>query len=156
MLRLIPDPLFRSALRLADRLRKKWWQVTRPTLLGVSAVAENERGEVLMVRLSYGRGYWSFPGGGCHKGEGFDAAAHRELLEETGCRIPKMELLGSVSEDLHGASNIVAVFGGKTEDMPRIDHREVMEARFFPVDAPPSSLTPVGRRRLDLYREWRK
>ena len=155
MLRLIPDPLFRSALRLADRLRKRWWQLTRPTLLGVSVVAENARGEVLMVRLSYGKGFWSFPGGGCHRGETFDDAAHRELLEETGCRIDRMELLGSMEEDLHGASNIVAVFGGRTEDVPRIDHREVIEARFFPADAPPPQLTPVGRRRLDLYRQWR-
>ncbi|WP_338103897.1 NUDIX domain-containing protein [Pseudopontixanthobacter vadosimaris] len=156
MLRLIPDPLYRSALRLADRLRKKWWQLTRPTLLGVSVCAENAQGEVLMVRLSYGMGNWSFPGGGCHRGEDFDAAARRELLEETGCRIEDMELLGSVEEDLHGASNIVAVFGGRTDDLPCIDRREVIEARFFPVDAPPAQLTSVGRRRLDLYRQWRR
>ena len=31
-----------------------------------------------------GRRFWATPGGGLHVGETFEAAAHRELLEETG------------------------------------------------------------------------
>lgn len=43
--------------------------------------------------ISYA-GYWSIPGGGVRKNEAPEEAARRELLEETGYRVDKVNFLG--------------------------------------------------------------
>lgn len=47
-------------------------------------VAHNERGEVLLVKTWLAGGRWGLPGGGMERGESAEAAALRELREETG------------------------------------------------------------------------
>ena len=53
----------------------------------------NREHRVLLFRFEHKRGplagqvYWATPGGGLDPGESFEAAACRELLEETGLRI---------------------------------------------------------------------
>lgn len=50
----------------------------------------DDQGRVLLFRVEDGRGrgqpLWITPGGGCEQGESFEAAAIRELWEETGLR----------------------------------------------------------------------
>lgn len=54
--------------------------------------------EVLLVRRGRApsRGEWSVPGGAQHLGETAEAAARRELLEETGVEAGKLALLAHV------------------------------------------------------------
>src|SRR5690606_9795473 len=69
MLQLIPPPLHRLLYRLADRLRRQWWKVRRPTRNSVLVVAFDATGRVLLVRHSYGPPVWALPGGGIDRGE---------------------------------------------------------------------------------------
>ena len=139
MLQQIPAPLFRVGLRVAHVLRTLWWRVARPQIIGCRVMALDDSGHVLMVRHSYGSGRWSMPGGGVGAREEPLAAALRELREETGCVLVEARELVVLFEDLSGAGNRVHLVAGRVSGEVRADGREVIEARFFPVDALPAN-----------------
>jgi 8-oxo-dGTP pyrophosphatase MutT (NUDIX family) len=146
MLRLIPAPLHRAGLRLAHRVRKRIWRVTKPRLTGVTIIARNHAGDVLLVRHNYGRRHWTLPGGGVRRGEEPIAAAHREFREELGCTVELLEASGTHKSILYGARLTRHLFTGRIDRTPEPDGREVGEARFFRRDALPrqcSSLVDV-------------
>ncbi|MFH2062823.1 MAG: NUDIX domain-containing protein [bacterium] len=68
--------------------------------IGVGVMIQNERGEVLigLRKGAHGAGEWSFPGGHLDFGETIFETARREVLEETGLTVGKLELF-SVSDD---------------------------------------------------------
>ena len=64
--------------------------MTRPRACGALIV----NGSILMVRhVSSARAYWTLPGGGLSAGETAEAAAVREVWEETGVRVRVTRLL---------------------------------------------------------------
>lgn len=137
MLHLIPRPLHRGALRLAHELRKIWWRMARPQLLGVNLLALNDKGEVLLVRHSYGSGKWTLPGGGLKRGEQAHLALEREVAEELGCAVEQLKELGINHRTLHGAPCASHIFSARLIGQPDPDGREIAEAAFFPRDALP-------------------
>ena len=151
MLHLIPAPLHRLVLRIAYAIRHKHRQRGGKVRDGVAIVARDFEGQVLLVRHSYGPAQWFFPGGGIEKGETPEAAAHRELREETDCEISAMRHVATFEETLSGATHTAHLFEGVTEDMPRADGREVIEARFFPTHSLPEPLSPRTRERLKMW-----
>lgn len=142
---LLPAVLHRGLFRLAHWTRTRWWRVTKPQLEGCRVVAVDLEGKILAVRHSYGSPKWMLPGGGLQRNEDAVAAAVRELREETGCRLQNARLLARSLESLHGASNRVHIVGGWTRDLPSIDKREIVEARFFALDEIPDLDNSVRR-----------
>lgn len=137
MLHLIPPPVHRLALRIVHGLRKQWWRLARPKVIGCRVLAFDREDRVLLIRHSYGSGNWMAPGGGMHRGEDPVIAAGREFSEELRCPLDNPVLLGVVTEDLHGARNVVHVVAGTIGGTPRPDGREVIEtAAFSPRDLP--------------------
>lgn len=69
--------------------------------VGIGVMLQNEKGEVLLGLRhgSHGAGEWSFPGGHLEWGETVFETAKREVKEETGLEIEKMELI-SVADEL--------------------------------------------------------
>lgn len=134
MLHLIPAPLHRAGYRLAHALRKRWWRIRKPRLVGCRVLAFDAEGRVLLVRHSYGTGKWMPPGGGIGRGETPVAAAVRELREETGCSLHEASQIALVEEGLHGTGNLVHVIAGRGEGRLAPDGREVIEAAFFAMD----------------------
>jgi 8-oxo-dGTP pyrophosphatase MutT (NUDIX family) len=137
MLHLIPASLHRAGLRAAHRARKSWWRLARPKLTGVTVIAFNGEGQVLMVRHTYGSGKWTLPGGGIRAGEDPAAAALREFAEELGCPIEGVEAIGLLGGTLYGAPIGRYIFAGSVSGTPRPDGREVAEAGFFARDGLP-------------------
>ena len=153
MLRLIPVPLHRAGLRAAHALRKRWWRWRKPDLEAVSVLAFDLQGRLLVIRLSYGSGNWTFPTGGVDRGETPEQAARRELEEETGCQAGAMRPLGVDEGVLHGASHRVHVFATVVSGQPVADGREVVETRFFPTHSLPEPLSGATLRRLEMWRQ---
>ena len=153
MIGALPKSLSRPALRLAHTLRHRWRRWRKVPLAGVCMIARDAEGRLLLVRLSYAEAGWSFPGGGAARGESMAAAAVRELAEETGCTATAVKPVGRMEETLSGSPHTAHVFTCVTEDLPRPDGREVVEARFFPPHSLPHPLTARTVDRLALWRE---
>ena len=151
MLYLIPKPLHRQALKIGHRLRHHWCRVSGRTGVGVSIVARDLNGRVLLVRHSYGPEGWYFPGGGKRRSETPEQAALREIKEETGCTVSGLVGVGIIDEELAGAPHRAHVFDGVVDAVPQPDGREIVEARFFPTHSLPEPLSKRTRARFALW-----
>ena len=114
--------------------------------LGVRTALIAPDNRVLMVRHTYWPG-WHFPGGGINPGETAEAAAAREVMEETAEPVTgPLELFGfyhNVTE--MSVRDHIAFFVGRGH-VPVEGFRpnmEIAEARWFAHDRPPE-LTSLG------------
>ena len=150
MLHLIPAPLHRLALRVAHRLRTRWRRWARPQTAGVSVIAVDEAGRVFLVRHAYGSGRWSLPGGGLGRKEDPADCARREMREELGCELERLEPTAQFDEVLYGAPHRAFVFTARFAGEPRADGREIVETGWFALDALPPDLVSFAAYRLRL------
>lgn len=135
------QPLVGQARSLAVRL---WGGTT----LGVRAVALTE-GRVLLVRHTYVSG-WHLPGGGVHARETAEAAARRELFEETGYDAAAARFLGLYFNPAMAGRDHVALYH-VPDCVPRRAfraNREIAEIGLFAPDDLPEGATSATRRRL--------
>jgi 8-oxo-dGTP diphosphatase len=87
-------------------------------LLTVDAIVFSHKDQLLQVLLIQRKhdpdqGLWAFPGGFVEDGEELDVAASRELEEETGLKVPKMQQLhtfGKVGRDPRGRTVSVVYY----------------------------------------------
>lgn len=101
---------------------------------------------VLLVKGGFGRQKWSLPGGGVHKGESYEAAAARELQEESSIALNKkdMKVLGyaRLPRDKKWPVMNISFLGAQTPKLltPTIIRPlEIIEVDWFPLKALPSN-----------------
>lgn len=125
------------------------WRLTRGMTLGVRVVVTNASGHVLLVEHTYVRG-WQLPGGGIDRGETAEAAAARELLEETGLRAERRPILLSIhSHETHFRGDHVLLY--RVEDWtgePKPRAGEIARVGFFDPAALPDQTTRATRARI--------
>jgi len=95
------------------------------------------RDAVLMVRRSRPpfQDVWSFPGGRLEAGETAEAAARREVLEETGVLAGDLVLLGAFDPKGRDTPFHLSVFAGLSETCDVTAGSDAAEAAFVPIGA---------------------
>ncbi|MEF2278094.1 NUDIX domain-containing protein [Deinococcus sp. YIM 134068] len=117
---------------------------------GVAVLRDGE--EVLLVRRG-DNALWDFPGGGVSVGEEVEAAARRELREETGVSAGSLTLLGVFGGDAHRHTypdgNVVAwvtvlYTARHTGEAPRAGD-DAAEVAWWPLSALPDDVGEATR-----------
>ncbi|MBD8036884.1 NUDIX hydrolase [Solibacillus sp. A46] len=123
--------------------------------LGVAAIVENQAGEWLLVKKTYGglKGVWSLPAGFVQEAETVTAATTREVLEETGIICKVKGLAGFRSGViLNDISDNMAIFHCEPIDNIQqfvLQEKEIIEACWMaPTDIVQHELSSVMLREM--------
>lgn len=129
--------LKRVSVDLPDGVSFDQYVIMLPEAVVVAGV--DASGAVLMVRrhrFIIDRWVWELPGGYVEEGEDLDAAAARELLEETGWRPARVEHLVTFQPmvgSADSANHVYAAYNCVQTD-EAIDINEAVEVRWVPLD----------------------
>lgn len=104
---------------------KLYWRIFKPQSYGVKVVIvhPDNPDKILLVRHSYGNTtLWNIPGGGYNpKKETATSAIEREVREELGINILKLEQLGEYHTGGEGKKDTVILFSGTINDPEEIE-----------------------------------
>ncbi|MEH7886018.1 NUDIX hydrolase [Bacillus sp. JJ1609] len=133
---------------------------TQPLILvGVAVGVMNETGELLLQKRR--DGLWGVPGGFIELGESTEEAGRREVIEETGIEIGKLDLVGVFSGEQHYVKlpngdefypvTIAYVTNEIKGGILNPDGKETTEAKFFKVNELPEELNPLIKNLIKQY-----
>jgi 8-oxo-dGTP pyrophosphatase MutT (NUDIX family) len=140
--------------KLAYPIAKIYWRIFKPKARGAFAVIKNGN-DLLLVKNTYGSGYWSFPGGTMKKGESQMDVVKREILEEVGIKLDRTNELGSFPYNNHGREETIYVFGAEiNERVVKIDPNEILEYKWVPeLKINELKLSNVGANIFEIYKK---
>ncbi len=128
-------------------------------LVGIAVAVINEFGEILLQKRSDGR--WGVPGGFMELGESTEEAGRREVLEETGMEVGKLDLVGVFSGKQHytklpnGDEFYPVTIAYVSKDIKggvlKPDGKETVEVSFFKVTELPEGLNPLIKNLIEQY-----
>ena len=118
------------------------------------ALIFNDRGEVLLLKHRFRTGSgWGIPGGFLEIGEQPEEALRRELREEVGLELEKVEIFTARSFDKPRQVEILFCCRANTEVKPRTI--EVERAEWFSVQSLPAGLPRDQRLLIERAKELR-
>lgn len=128
-------------------------------LVGTAVAVLNDDGEILLQKRRDGA--WGVPGGFMELGESTEEAGRREVLEETGLEIGKLDLVGVFSGKQHHVKlpngdefypvTVAYVSRDIKGGVLRADGVESTEAKFFSVRDLPEGLNPFIKNLLRQF-----
>jgi len=123
--------------------------------LAVTIVIEREGSLLLGLRASHTRepGKWSFPAGFVDRGEVVEAAALREVLEETGLTITLSPILDLISTA--GDSTVLAVYAATSEYGTPEAGDDLDDIGWFAPEALPKLAFPHDLDIIATWQDWR-
>ncbi|HEY1384866.1 MAG TPA: NUDIX domain-containing protein [Dongiaceae bacterium] len=155
-------------MRFADSYLGKLRKIVGTRLIlipGARIVVHDRAGRVLLeLRKDFRK--WGLPGGHQEIGDSSVDTAIREVLEETGLRIARLEAFGIASDPKH--ETITFPNGDRTQTVsvmfharkprgePKFDPNETLELGWFPLDRLPKGLMPNSARTLKAFQRYRR
>ncbi len=123
----------------------------------VCALIEDAEGRLLLARRPPGKhlaGLWEFPGGKIEPGESPEAALHRELAEELGCRVDIRAALAPVTHAYEKVTvTLLPYLARLTADSPAPHPREHEALRW--VEAEGIARLDLPEADAPILAEWR-
>ncbi|WP_042148723.1 NUDIX hydrolase [Paucisalibacillus sp. EB02] len=127
--------------------------------VGAVAVITDKKGRILLQQRRFPNGVWGIPGGLMELGESTEDVARREVFEETGLSIGKLQLINVDSgKDMVVAENgdqfyvvTVAYHTDEFEGDLNIDESESITFDFFYPNELPGKMVGSHRRILNEY-----
>lgn len=149
-LRKTGNKMKRIFYKLIVRLRKLYWFMFRPKTTGVKVVVEC-KGDILMIKNSYGKNAWTFPGGAVRKNESLEDAGKREVMEEAGIKVSELKKIGEIFNTFEHKRDTIHLYIGKTQERTiKIDPNEILEAKWFNKDYLPLEISPIAKKIISL------
>ncbi|MCC7142863.1 MAG: orotate phosphoribosyltransferase [Candidatus Eisenbacteria bacterium] len=113
----------------------------RTPYVTTDAIVELQPNHVLLIKRNHPPYGWALPGGFVEIGESLETAVRRELQEETGLVLGRVEQLHTYSEPGRDPRfhTVTAVFVANAQGTPQAGD-DAGEARSFPLDALPADL----------------
>ncbi|MEJ2011175.1 MAG: NUDIX domain-containing protein [Anaerolineales bacterium] len=110
-----------------------------------------EDGRLLMVKQGYGQRFWSLPGGLVEPGETLEAAAVREVAEESGLEVVLTRTVGIY---LNARTETLAVtYAGRVKGGDLKPGHEISRCAYFAPDEMPSHARSHFKDRLKDFLE---
>ena len=132
-----------------------YWFLFRPKTQGVKCLVEH-KGRFLFVKLNYAHRSWTLPGGGVHTNETPLDAVKREVKEECGVTLDRVEKIGEYKSTRHYKRDTVYCFFAMVySDYINIDKTEIGEAGWFNREELPDGYMPAADYLLDMYEKSR-
>lgn len=149
------DRLLRAARPTLRSVQSLVLRVTKGVTFGIRGFVTDEDGQVLLVRHSYIAG-WHIPGGSVDPNESAVEAVARELAEEAAIApVGEIRLMGlHFNRGMAGRDHVAVYHVPRWRQLkPFTPTREILEARFFPMDRLPDGTGEGSRRRVREHLE---
>ena len=123
----------------ARPIRKLYRFFVRPTVRGVK-IAVMRDDMVLLVRPNYAHRLWTLPGGAVDRGETYEDAGRREVMEETGLSVDSLTFIREYESVADFARSVNKVFAATAHSAEfSVDGIEIAEAGWFPLTSLPEN-----------------
>ncbi len=125
-----------------------------PKVAATCVIQRDDRALLVRRAMPTGYGLWSLPGGYVDRGELVEAAAAREVWEETGLRVSIGELIGVFSQSQHPV--VVVAYAATETGGELIAGPECLEVGFFAADELPPLAFPRDETIIREYHAMRQ
>ena len=154
MIKKVQQFIERRTYKLLLPIAQLYWFIFRPVTSGAKCLIIAE-GKLLLIQNTYHRyGLWNFPGGRVDRGEKPEETVLREVREEVGISLEKVEKIGEWFTRAEYKRDTVHFYLARLDKIPdiKVDPVEISMAEWFQLDSLPKNRFFSVKIALELLR----
>ncbi len=142
------DKIKRLVYKISHPIIRFYWRTFKPRTFGSRGIILNN-GRVLLTK-NINVSHWSLPGGKIDRGENPLQCLFRELKEELGLDVNRVDYkLGEYTSQQEGKRDIVYIYVITVDSNKFEKQWELEDAQWFPLSTLPGQTSPATKRRLN-------